>query len=132
MLKTLLVSSLFVVSAAFADHHGNKGEHHGPCHEDMKNLCGKAEGKEDKMRCMEESKDLLSQECKANMAKMKEAMSEVQEACKADIETYCKDMTPGDGLIKCMHKNRKKLSKECRNEMKEKREMRKKLKKGES
>jgi len=135
MLKSVIVSSLLIFSTAFADHHEEKGHkghkgHHGPCYEDFKKHCKSAEGKEAKMKCLEENKGKFSKTCKDNMEKMKEAMSEVQEACKADIETHCKGMAPGDGLMKCMKENKKKLSKECRAEMKEKKKMRKKMKKG--
>lgn len=133
MFKTLILSSLFVATAVCAhNHEGKDHKGHGPCHEEMKTHCGNAEGRDAKMKCLEENKDKFSQECKDNMEKMKAAMQEVQEACKADIETHCKGLTPGNGLMKCMKQNKKKFSEACREEMKEKKKMRKKMKKDQS
>jgi hypothetical protein len=116
-MKIIIYSALLFAfsNSAFALHESS----HGACAKDAKILCaGVPHGGGAVMKCLKENEAKLSPECKAEGAKMKDAMKEVKNACHDDMSKFCGDMKPGKGrIMKCMKAHKNELSQTCKDEI---------------
>lgn len=95
---------------------------HVPCpHHSDSNVCG-LQGDSRVIRCLEESREQLTQDCKVAIFEHMSSMSEdidfnkpLKDACSAEIEENCAKVVPGHSrLIRCLQDgNRKKYSDKC-------------------
>lgn len=117
-LITMFVFVLSVASFANAEESAVKK---GPCAKDFETLCGNVEPGEGRIKkCLEDSKDKLSAECKAHHEQLHEQFKGVKEACHDDAEKLCGDVKAGHGrIMKCMKEHREELSAGCKAEVKE-------------
>jgi Cysteine rich repeat len=124
LLVVLLVCvvTLVLVSAAFAQQakpqakpQEVKPEVAKPCAGDVAKFCKDVKPGEGRIaKCLKENKDQLSTECKAHVAKVKEALKEVNKACEDDITMFCAGVQPGEGrVIKCLKEHKAELSSKC-------------------
>jgi len=92
------------------------GKHHHKwaCGADIKSLCPDAKTRKDKMKCLKDNKDKVSDECKAKMEKMHSKMTALKEACKADVAQFCADAKGPRAIHQCLKKNKDSLSVSCK------------------
>lgn len=88
------------------------------CKGDLDKLCGKAEG-EARWACLRESRDKLSEPCKAAREEFAKARTAAfQAACGADMQKHCASVPQGRGeLRRCIESNQDKLSAQCKDQV---------------
>ena len=98
-----------------------------PCAADVAKLCGDVKKGEGRIaQCLKANKDKLSPECKAQIAKTKEALKEVHKACEDDVTMFCGGVEPGQGRIaKCLKEHKDELSSKCQEGIAKAKEMKK-------
>jgi len=86
-----------------------------PCAGDVAKFCKDVKPGEGRIaKCLKDNKDQLSPECKAHVAKVKEALKEVHAACEDDITMFCAGVQPGEGrIVKCLKEHKAELSSKC-------------------
>lgn len=99
------------------------------CYEDRKRLCkGVAPGSARVLRCLQESREQLTYECRATLFDQEVRLAEdidfkfpMKKACAAEIESFCKDVPHGHArIISCLqeHDEDKEMTAECKAEVK--------------
>ena len=93
----------------------------GPCAADRQKFCKDVKGMPALMKCFDDHRASLSEDCQHHMQTAREQMqakrrgaSQFVQACGGDMQTLCKDVKPGGGrLLQCLESNRGKLSSPC-------------------
>jgi hypothetical protein len=88
----------------------------GACKGDIEKFCAGIEKGEGRiMKCLHDKRDQISEECKAQAEKMKEAMSDIREACQEDVVKFCSEVKPGKArIMNCMKEHKADLSDGCK------------------
>lgn len=86
-----------------------------PCKADAEKFCADVKsGKKNKIECLKEHADYLSQECKDKINAKHEDQAKRWESCKADKQKFCKSKKKGAAKIrKCLQDHKADLSQEC-------------------
>ncbi|MCB1137818.1 MAG: hypothetical protein KDK23_03640 [Leptospiraceae bacterium] len=94
------------------------GKGQGPCMQDVQRLCPNASSRQERMQCMRDNKDNLSEACKARIEKGKNKMKNMHEACADDRAKFCKGVKPGEGRMRdCYLQHQSELSQKCKDAM---------------
>ena len=118
-IAALCATSLFA-NAAVADEQQMRRD---ACRADVERLCKDIQPGQGRLgQCMKKNEASVSQECKDQMAKMRDEMRQrmqaFDEACKGDVEKFCKNVQLGHGrMASCLRDNSANLSAACKDEM---------------
>jgi hypothetical protein len=90
----------------------------GACKADIETFCkGIKPGDGRLMACIKSNNDRISQECKDNIAMVREKTKEFVQACKTDVNKFCKEIPRGKGRIaSCLKSHEAELSDTCKAE----------------
>lgn len=87
-----------------------------PCKNDIARFCGNIEPGDGRiLKCLTLNEKDLTPPCKKNLARIEEAVGEVQKACADDYAIFCSSVVPGQGRIaECLEKSKKNLTPRCK------------------
>jgi len=110
----LLSMSIVTAASAYA-------EDVNPCEGDIAKFCKNVERGEGRiLRCLNLNEEDLTPVCKEQLARIRKAVEEVQEACVDDYAIFCSSLLPGQGRIaECLEKNEYLLTPKCKTVLKE-------------
>ena len=86
------------------------------CKKDIAKFCNGIEPGEGRiLKCLTLYEEKVTPQCKEQIARIKTAVEEVQDACVDDYAIFCSSLLPGQGRIAaCLEKNQKILTPKCR------------------
>ena len=127
MKRALFLLSLILVFAGASVLFSQPTENMKACKDDSMKFCKDVKPGDGRITdCLKSHESELSTGCKGNMEKMtkvKEKMTEFQNACKDDEQKLCQGVKPGHGAIaKCLKLHESELSAPCKDEMSKVRE----------
>jgi len=114
LLPVLALLSIMAAGYAYA-------EDVNPCEGDIAKFCKNVERGEGRiLRCLNLNEEDLTPACKDQLARIRKAVEEVQEACVDDYAIFCSSLLPGQGRIAaCLEKNDYLLTPKCKTVLKE-------------
>ncbi len=115
--SALVASMVFVGTATAGPGKGGKGLK-SACAADVQRLCADAGNKREKLQCLADNQDSLSEACIEKVsqvqARKQERRQKFEAACGADAQNFCGGIEPGKELKQCLRDNRDSLSSSCR------------------
>jgi hypothetical protein len=120
-MKKLHVWMLVILGITFITAGYAYAEDVNPCEGDIAKFCKNVERGEGRiLRCLTLSEDKLTPACGKQLARIKKAVEEVQNACADDYAIFCSSLLPGQGRIaECLEKNQQIITPKCKAILKE-------------
>jgi hypothetical protein len=90
----------------------------GACRQDGEKLCPGVTSDKELIPCLKTHQAELSNDCKVNLAELRQTVREVKEACDPDVQKFCANVQPGQGRIRrCLRAHEAELSAGCKSEV---------------
>jgi len=118
MLVAAGLAALGLASSAIAQQAGQGQSLRQACAADFQKYCaGTPAAGGQRLKCLEDNKDKLSDACRSGLAAVSQAGATMREACGPDIQKLCPSADSPGARMRCITDNKDKLSDACKSAM---------------